>query len=81
MIGLLVALGIQGPLVANDSSCLKKNSSGEIIPNTDTGTNNNWEQFKYTYIALIMTAIFIITTIPLMFFVREKSGILVKKFK
>lgn len=78
MIGLLLALGIQGPLVANDSSCLKKNASGEIIPNTDTGTSSNWEQFKYTYIAIIMTVIFLVTTIPLIFFVKEKPGIIGK---
>ncbi|RNA28597.1 sodium-dependent lysophosphatidylcholine symporter 1 [Brachionus plicatilis] len=76
MVGLLVALGIQGPLVANDSACLKKNASGEIIPNQDSESYNNWEQFKYTYIAIIMTVIFLIGTIPLIIFVNEKPELI-----
>lgn len=80
MVGLLVALGIQGPLVANDSACLKKNASGEIIPNQDSESYNNWEQFKYTYIAIIMTVIFLIGTIPLIIFVNEKPGIVLWNF-
>lgn len=73
MVGLLLALGIQGPFVAG-SSCfnLTENESTYIF--REVAAVDNWEMYKYTYIAIILTIIFLLGTIPMMIFVKEKSG-------
>ena len=76
MVGLLLALGIQGPFVSGDSSCLNKTSDSTSFLIRSQQELNHWEEYKYTYIAIIMTVIFIIGTLPLMIFVKEKPGIL-----
>ena len=81
MVGLLLALGIQGPFVT-DSSCLNDTNSIDTTYILRALEENHWESYKYTYIAIIMTVIFLMGTIPMIIFVKEKTGIEIKlKFK
>ena len=43
MIGLLLALGIQGPLTSNDSSCLKLE---EIVQPNSTYANRDLDEYE-----------------------------------
>lgn len=75
MIGLLIALIIQGPFVSADSNC--RNDTQPEFNSTFIQTDNNisnWEENKYTYIAIVMTLIFLCGTLPIVFFVNEKPG-------
>ncbi|CAF0803858.1 unnamed protein product [Brachionus calyciflorus] len=86
MIGLLLALVIQAPFVSTDSNCIKLNTSSRFFFEEANETNttdinmidviSNWEKNKYTYIAIIMTFIFIAGTLPVVFFVKEKPELI-----
>lgn len=81
MIGLLIALIIQGPFVSADSNCINDTQHGLNTTFFKTDNNiSNWEEYKYTYIAIVMTFIFLCGTLPIIFFVFEKPGRLLFNF-
>ena len=87
MIGILAALGIQSPFVSTSGSCKRLNETlnDTFIQNDidslffETRVSNDnisiWEKNKYIIIASILTAIFLITHVALLVFVKEDNGI------
>ncbi|RNA28585.1 sodium-dependent lysophosphatidylcholine symporter 1-B-like, partial [Brachionus plicatilis] len=80
MIGLLLALVIQGPFVSGDSNCIKLNETQFDFDNKTNQTNidilSNWDQYKYTYIAIVMTVVFLAGSLPIVIFVNEKPELI-----
>lgn len=78
MIGLLLALIIQGPFVSGDSTCTKLNETQSNFSYSNITTESqlsNWDHYKYTYIAIVMTVIFLAGSLPLVLYVKEKPGL------
>lgn len=85
MAGLLLALGIQGPLVAFDSICV--NSTNTELDTTTSAVVLStvqplpppelsvWDEHKYLFISLILNVFFVIGYILLLTFVKEDIGI------
>ena len=84
MIGLLLALAIQGPFVSSGVPCIKPNMT---ITNETNITMNEllargviepepslWEKNIYVFFAMILTAIFLVGNYLLVYFVRERKG-------
>jgi hypothetical protein len=75
MIGILLAIIIQGPF-ASTGDCKKLNESMnenlyENLTNTQLGV---WESNKYAFIALVLGIIFFIALTLLVVFVTERKG-------
>jgi hypothetical protein len=77
MVGLLVAIGIQGPLTAGDYFCINSTSESTDFNLTtpDTTTNTSvWDENKYFFIAAILTVFFVAGFVMLILFVKEDPG-------
>jgi Na+/melibiose symporter-like transporter len=81
MLGILLALGIQGPFVSTVDECIIPekfknetliNSTNETPNTIDTGF---WHDEKYAIFAFILTAIFIVSIVLLGLFVKERHDL------
>lgn len=73
MVGLLVAIGIQGPLTAGDYFCINSTDFNLTTPDTTTNTSV-WDDNKYFFIAAILTVFFVAGFVMLILFVKEDPG-------
>ena len=78
MIGLLLALAIQGPFALSESGNCNKtlNSSSSINTEEKSSVNNIWESQKYAIIAIIISCFFALGNVLLIAFVNEKGTFL-----
>jgi hypothetical protein len=85
MIGLLLALVIQGPFLSGSSECTNttipinvslSNQSDLGYANVYAGatTESFWQKNIYFMLALVLTCIFLVGNYLLIFFVKEKEG-------
>ena len=83
MFGLLLALGIQGPLVSMDSYCVNSTTVDpfgttaafeltSLVPPTEPTT---WEKHKYLFISLILNVFYLLGYYMLIIFVKEDIGL------
>lgn len=87
LIGILLALGIQGPFVIGGDNCEnlgnKTNNETFIINETTTINStlpnvepNLFEEQKYVILAITMSMFFAVGNLLLIFFVEEKSNLI-----
>lgn len=87
MIGLLLALGIQGSLTASDSPCTDPTVPPPLFNDTSmfdqttaiggediVASLSEWEKQKYFYISIILNFFFLIGFFLLVIFVKEDLG-------
>ena len=72
MIGLLLALAIQGPFAT--SECKYLNTSNITSNSTIVNELSFWDSDKYVIFAIILTVIYIFGNIMLIIFVKEKNS-------
>ena len=78
MIGILLALAIQGPFATSECKYRNNDNSSNITSQSAvTNELSFWESEKYVIFAIILTVIYIIGNIMLIVFVKEKNS----KFK
>lgn len=89
MVGLLLALAIQGPLTSNDSTCTDPLPTAAPITGVDETTifeqttnmddllpsdPSSWDLQKYLYISIVLNFFFLIGFLFLVIFVKEDIG-------
>jgi hypothetical protein len=76
MLGVLLAIGIQGTLVSGDTQCV--NSTDSILNNNAStlspDTTSVWDENKYFFIALILSVLFLVGYLFLIFGIKEDIG-------
>lgn len=86
--GLLLALAIQGPLTAKDSSCFNPPSPSDNFTTSDYQPTmmtdivdelSAWERQKYFYISVILNFFFLAGFLLLVIFVNEDLGKFISK--
>lgn len=79
LLGVLLAIGIQGALTASDSTCFdpipyetsQSNFQTTIVDIIDKNDISAWESQKYFYISLIINVFFLVGYLMVILFVKE----------
>ena len=82
LLGVLLAIGIQGALTASDSTCFdpipyetsQSNFQTTIVDILDKNEISAWESQKYFYISLIINVFFLVGYLMVILFVKEDKS-------
>lgn len=74
MLGILLALGIQG-FVVTGGPCIIPDPLGEKATTKEPTSSSVWDDNKYAFVAVLFSVIFISLNIMLLIFVKERTDI------